>query len=191
MISKAHKAQVMRKWSAMGQVWVCMVVFMVALVATLMITVLGVFFDFQISSLLPANLAAFIVLASGVIRLFLVRRGWCAMTAHEIKYLPTYFKKQSHLYPLDIDTDKPMHMDDRFAADVLDLCKNEGFVSWLDFNKLAQKHGAGKDLVEWMFVGRGQEAPATVQDWETICSERARLDASSAKAQGTQAPRRL
>lgn len=191
MISKARKAELMRKWSAIGQVWLCMGVFLAALLATLILTVLGVFFDIQVSSLLPTNIAALIAMTTGLLRLLLLRRGWCAVSAHEVKHLPTYFKTKSHLYPIEIDGSKPMHMEDGFAADILNTCKHEGFVSWADFHKLGQKHGENHNFIEWIFIGRGQDAPASLEEWADLCSDRARLDFASEKAKGAQAARRL
>jgi hypothetical protein len=190
MISVAKKAALMRHWSARLHAFTCFRVLLGGLFLTgplLLLPVLGV--ELAFSAYLPVNIASGFAIVTSVVRTMLVRHGWCAITAYELAGLSDHIKGED-VYRSTKDA-ACIEFHDAVGRDLLSRHRNQGMLLWSDLVELTRSHSKTGLKVEWFFIGRGLDQPASFEQWSTLCSQRARLDADSAQASGQTRARRL
>lgn len=177
MKTPIEKALLMSRWTAMGHAKLCigiMVLGSISALVMIMANALGASISTPV--FYPTCIASCVVFAAWIARGVAVRR-FAGVSVAELKWLESHFKSEGG--PGDL-------FGEREQAQLLRLAREQGFVAW------AQVAGVARiQAMEWMFVARGAEPLATVEDWRLVCAEGAQLDAFSDQVERTGTPRRL
>lgn len=177
MLTLATKASMLSRWDALVHAKGAFMVMGVGCLATLALF----FWEWSVSSLpvspfLPTWIASSLSISSTLVRFYLVKRGWSAVSMRELGCLNSHWMSSGDDQP-GLDT-PGFGLPDQIQAHLLRIAQEQGFVSWAQVNHALKSDTSPRDI-QWMFIGRGGEPVATFAAWSGFCSPAAQLDANS------------
>lgn len=199
MLTLATKASLLFRWNAFAQAKGAFIVMGVGCLATLALFFFSALAGpLSFSAYWPTWLASSITISSSLLRFHLVRRGWSAVSARELKSLPSHLRgaalvahEERSEALSEAELPAPCGLEETIQVRLLRMAQAQGFVSWAQVDRALQEQFGKASGLEWLFIGRGGEAPATPADWASSCSAAARLDAQSPTVSRETPARRL